>query len=219
MYSIDLSKMPTAAAIKAEMRLDEKKAFLEGALTGTGREGIDKIVRFLDDTDFYRAPGAAVYQSNYAGGLLDHSLITFATAARVCGAMKEVMPSISGRLPDESVAIASLLHGVCKVGYYRAEEKRRRRTDGEWESYDYYVADDNFPIGHSEKSVIMLVTLGLKLTPDEMIAIRYSTGMWDGGMFTAEMRASYEKASNICPLMHAIQTGVYMSSKLFEDRV
>lgn len=52
---------------------DNKKRFID-LLKSTKREGIDKLIDFLEKTDFFTAPASTRFHSSYEGGLLQHSL-------------------------------------------------------------------------------------------------------------------------------------------------
>ena len=75
---------------------------------------------------------------------------------------------------DESIAIAALLHDLCKVNFYKTEFRNVKR-DGQWVSAPYYTIDDELPYGHGEKSVY-IVSGFMRLTRDEAFAIRYHMG-------------------------------------------
>ena len=64
----------------------------------------------------------------------------------------------------------------------------------------------------------MLLKLGLDLTPDEMIAIRFHMGSWDGALLTNDVKYSYQSAMNNCPLLPLIQTADNTSSLLLETQ-
>lgn len=200
------------------MLTTEKKELFESLLRSTGREGIENVISFLNNTDFYTAPNSANYHSNYPGGLLDHSLLVYSTAIKYRQGILEMLPELAEKIPEESVIIAALLHDICKTCFYQQVTKFKKNAQGEWIQYLGYNIKDQFPIGHGEKSVIMLQNFGLKLTPDEMLAIRYHMGSWDGALLTNELRLSYRDAMNICPLMTVIQNADSTSSLLFEKQ-
>ena len=75
---------------------------------------------------------------------------------------------------DESIAIVSLLHDLCKVDFY-VESTRNVKENGMWKSVPFYTIDDKLPYGHGEKSVY-IVSGFMRLTRDEAFAIRYHMG-------------------------------------------
>lgn len=206
----------TVNKVLNELMHGQKIELVKNLLTQTNREGMQNIIEFLAGTDFYTAPSSASYHSNYKGGLLDHSLLVCALALKYRQALIEMKPELATQLSEESVVISALLHDVCKCGFYKQKEKWKKDDAGAWKSYIGYEIDDSFPIGHGEKSVIMLLHLGLKLTPEEMLAIRFHMGSWDGALLTNDVKYSYQTAMNMCPLMTLLQMADNTSSLLFE---
>lgn len=206
----------TPNSILNELMYAQKVELFKNLLLQINRKGIQEVIDFLTNTDFFTAPSSASYHSNYKGGLLDHSLLVYTLAMKYRQALIELKPELASQLTEESVTISALLHDVCKCGFYAQKEKWKKNESGQWESYIGYEISDSFPIGHGEKSVIMLATIGLSLTPEEMIAIRYHMGSWDGAMLTNDLKYSYQTAMNMCPLMTLLQTADNTSSLLFE---
>lgn len=145
------------------------------------RPGADKLLAWLESTDFFTAPAGAKHHGAHAGGLVVHSL-------NVWNRLREITlrDTIDGKAildltpeTNETVAILALLHDVCKVGVYHTETKRRRNPDtGTWEDYQAYTFRDPFPLGHGEKS-LFLITKYMALTEEEALAIRWHMGAFD----------------------------------------
>ena len=53
---------------------EQKKLFLEICNDKIHREGMDKLLDWLEKSDFYRAPASTKYHGAYEGGLCEHSL-------------------------------------------------------------------------------------------------------------------------------------------------
>ena len=130
-------------------------------LSSTGRPGIDRVLDAMERNGFYDAPGSVSRHSSYRGGLAEHSLAVYRSAMD----LKRKDPKAFGRISDESIAITALLHDICKADVYFI---RNDGTPGK--------SLRKFPIGHGEKSVIMLLRLGLALSEEEMLAIRWHMG-------------------------------------------
>lgn len=75
---------------------------------------------------------------------------------------------------EESLAVAALLHDLCKVNFYKTE-MRNVKKNGVWESVPYFTIEDNLPYGHGEKSVY-IISGYMRLSRDEAFAIRYHMG-------------------------------------------
>ena len=113
--------------------------------------------------------------------------------------------------------IASLLHDVCKTNIYKKAKKWRKNQEDRWEQYDTYEVDyGRFPVGHGEKSVIMLLRLGLELTNDEIVAIRWHMSAWDLPFQSYEMKTSISTASDEYPLTAIIQCADGLATHIIE---
>ena len=76
---------------------------------------------------------------------------------------------------EESIAIAALLHDICKTNFYKVSFRNAKNAEGKWESVPFYTIEDNLPYGHGEKSVY-IASGYMRLTRDEAFAIRYHMG-------------------------------------------
>lgn len=148
--------------------------FLEIYKSKIKREGADKLLDFLTDTDksdFLIAPASTRFHGNYEGGLLEHSLNVYEC---LCDIMPRLEKRYGFHYSDESIAIAALLHDVCKTNFY-VTEMRNVKKNGTWVQVPYYTINDQLPYGHGEKSVY-IISGYMKLTRDEAFAIRYHMG-------------------------------------------
>lgn len=195
---------------------EEKFECIKNLLLSFNREGMDKVLEYLQNSDFTYAPSSTKFHSNYRGGLMDHSLLVMSTALRLREAMLDMNPDLASRLTLESTIIASLLHDVCKIGFYVPKEKWKKDENDRWVSYTGYDVSDTFPIGHGEKSVIILQELGLKLTMEEMLAIRYHMGLWSTTVDCGDTSRAYFRAVEMCPLLSIVQNADFMSSNMLE---
>ena len=161
-----------------------KEEFLK-ILRTVNREGLEDFIRFLESTDFFTAPASAKYHEDYEGGLVEHSI-------NVYNALSKLNKELNLGFTDESVAIISLLHDLCKIGYYKVEYRNRKNEQGKWEQYPFYTTEDAFPYGHGEKSVYM-ITQCMDLTYEEVMAIRWHMGAYSGQQDWNYIGAAYEK--------------------------
>lgn len=193
-----------------------KEEFIE-LLRSTKRAGIEDVLKDLEDWGFYEAPASAGHHLNVAGGLVQHSLNTCKAALAVYEGMKTLEPYLANEVKRESVIIASLLHDVCKTDIYKPTVKRRKNQLGIWEdSEGYKVTYKNFPMGHGEKSVILLLCSGLELFDDEMLAIRWHMGAWGVNMNSYEDQRNYDTARMLYPLVAIVQTADGLAASIME---
>lgn len=196
--------------------IEKDRMVFVSALTETRRPGMDKVVAALGSLGFFEAPASSKFHLSVRGGLLRHSINVWRQARQVADAQVAMDPSLAKRLPDDSIRIAALLHDVCKSDVYKSEKRNRRNERGAWEQYDAYVADyERIPLGHGEKSVIMLLRLGLELTMDEILAIRWHMANWDMSD-SMEARSSFSAACAKCPLLSVIIAADELATRITE---
>ncbi len=158
-----------------ENRLDVStmwKTFKE-LLLSTKRQNIDKLIDFLDKSDFKLAPASTRYHNCIEGGLLAHSLNVYYESVR----QKDLIKLFN--IPMDTIIITSLLHDICKTNYYTIE-MRNVKVNGAWVQQPYYGVDDLFPVGHAEKSIMMIMQLGIPLSDVEIAMIRNHMGFSKG---------------------------------------
>lgn len=153
-----------------------KEEFLEIYRNTIQREGSDKLLEYLlsSHSDFFSAPASTRYHGAYEGGLLEHSLNVY-HCLRDYLSRPRTKEVYNMQYPEETVAIAALLHDLCKVNFYKTDFRNAKNEQGTWEKVPYYSIDDRLPYGHGEKSVY-IISGYMKLTREEAFAIRYHMG-------------------------------------------
>ena len=194
-----------------------KEKFTE-ILSSTGRKGMDAVIAKLDESGFFDAPASSRFHLSCKGGLMEHSMNVYEAALFVREQIIQRRPELEEQLPLDSVAICSLLHDTCKTDIYKEGILSRKNADGYWEKYVGYQVDYNtgLPLGHGEKSVILLLSWGLELKPEEMLAIRWHMSAWDMPMQSAEHKESFNAAKAKSPLVSLIQTADGIATGLLE---
>ena len=193
-----------------------KEEFLE-LLRSTGREGVEGVIEDLEEQGFFTAPASAGHHLNTEGGLVEHSLNTAKAALAVWEGMKQLDATLETEVTRDSVIIASLLHDVCKSDIYFRSIKKRKNRLGQWEDCEgYKVSYKDFPMGHGEKSVILLLCSGLDLSDEEMLAIRWHMGAWGINMNSYEDERCYDTARALYPLVSIIQTADGLAAAILE---
>lgn len=167
-------------------------------LVSTKREGAEALIAYLEkNTDIITAPASSKYHRNTRGGLVDHSL-------RVMTYLRKVNESMGAKYKDDTVVIAGLLHDLCKTNYYKITEvldKEWKDKTDKWRKIPGYIVDEQLPLGHGEKSVI-IANRFLTLTGAEMMAIRWHMSAWDAGIhFSYPSGKAYNDSADKCPLL------------------
>lgn len=193
-----------------------RERFIE-LLKSTGRDGIDYVIEDLDAWGFFEAPASVRNHFNFPGGLALHSLNVYDMAIAIRNATIPLRPDMEKMLNTDSIAIAALLHDVCKTNIYRRTKRKQRNEIGIWEEVEAYDVDySEMPVGHGEKSLIMLLRSGLDLEDEEIFAIRWHMGPWDLPSQSIEMEKSYRKAQEKSPLVALIHTADTLAAQILE---
>lgn len=163
-----------------------KERFIRIAKRQIKRDGIDELLASLENSDFYDAPASTRFHDSHEFGLVKHSLAVF-----------DILDSdlTNSDFDKESIAIVSLFHDLCKIGFYKVSTRNTKDENGKWIQVPYYEVDDQLPLGHGEKSIIMVREF-MKLTVEEMVAIRWHMG----GFVGKEEYMSIGKAYSDYPL-------------------
>lgn len=181
--------------------MTDKERFIELFKTHIHREGADKLLEYLcsDASDFFTAPASTRFHGSVQGGLLAHSLNVYDC---LCDYLqrKRVRDVYGMKYSDETVAIVSLLHDICKVNFY-VETTRNVKENGVWKSVPYYSIDDKLPYGHGEKSVY-IISGYMRLTRDEAFAIRYHMGF--AGAESVNAISNIGKSFEMFPISFAL---------------
>lgn len=151
-----------------------KDQFIEIYNARIQREGADKLLVWLETTDFFTAPASTRFHLSREGGLVEHSIHVYDRLRELLLNEKQrngLLPTLTDQ-EEETAAICGLLHDLCKVGVYHQEPKNQKTYDPEkvkkaqkyqvkhdsmgdfiWETVMGYKFDDPIPYGHGEKSV------------------------------------------------------------------
>lgn len=155
-----------------------KNEFMRIFTENVKRDGADKLLAYLETTDFFTAPASTKYHLACDSGLVQHSINVYSRFN--CD-------------DAESRAICALLHDVCKANYYTVSTRNvKNEQTGQWEKVPFYSVDDQLPYGHGEKSVYIISGF-MKLTRDEAMAIRWHMGAYEGEKAWNNVSAAFEK--------------------------
>ena len=191
----------------------------ENLLNEVKREGVENLLDFIRNSDFYTAPASTRFHLSENGGLLKHSLHVYECLNAKLNApiWKDVLKNVS----RETVLIVSLLHDICKTYYYTTDFKNQKTYDvnkvksankneikhdakGDyiWETIPCYTIDNKYPLGHGSKSVVFILQY-IKLSMEEITAITYHMGAYCDSSQWTELGQAYEKYPLALALHHA----------------
>lgn len=208
--------------------IEENIRRFETLLGSVQRDGISKLIKYIRSTDFYKAPASTHFHLACEGGLLQHSLNVY----DLLSARKDspLWGPFLAEVPDDSLIVVGLLHDLCKADFYIEGTKNQKTYDAEkvarserwqvkhdaqgdfiWETVKTYQVDDQCPLGHGEKSV-MLVQCYIRLTMQEVMAIRWHMGFSEA----KENYTAVGQAMEKYPLVLAVHEADLEASKIME---
>ena len=177
---------------------DKNRDTIIDLLLSTKREGMDRLVKYLEASDFFYAPASTRYHGAYDGGLAEHSLNVYGALTFLSDNLTEGVSDEDIMLPpldESSIIIVALLHDLCKVNTYEPDFRNQKvysdngsKSDPggnfDWEVVQSYKKNPKLPMGHGSKSVFIAQQF-IKLTVDEALAIHWHMGAYDISMYNS----------------------------------
>ena len=193
------------------------------------RDGFTELLDYVvTKTDYYHAPASTRFHLSCEGGLLQHSL-------NVCDCLLAKKNALIWKdklvdIPEETLIFVALFHDLCKVNTYMASTRNQKTYDHEkvkaakkgqikndsmgdfiWETVPSYEFKDSMPLGHGEKSALIIQQF-MKLKAVEVFAIRWHMGFSEVKDNWGYMTAAMEKY----PLVLALHEADLEASYLME---
>ncbi len=137
--------------------MDNDKDNIINELRKVKRLGMNDLIKYLEESDFFDAPASTRYHYAFKGGLVKHCWSVFET-------FKKLQKMTGLDIPKDAMIILSLLHDVVKINFY---DKKRNK----------YVTNKSAPKGHGSVSIERIEKF-IKLTDIEKHAIKYHMGMY-----------------------------------------
>lgn len=132
------------------------------------RPGAADLLQWIEANGFYEAPASKRHHGSRPGGLAEHSINVCRRLIQMNAEEERRQQSLNYDL--ETLAICGLLHDLCKIDAYKQAEGQQGKPE--------YQLTRNFPVGHGEKSVILILRF-MNLTEEEILAIRWHIGQYD----------------------------------------
>ncbi len=191
--------------------MDFKQQFIDLYNAHITREGADKFLEYLlsGNSDFFTAPASTRFHGAYEGGLCEHSLNVYRCLKSY---LERADKEFALHFTEESIALVSLLHDVCKINCYKPGFRNVKDDNGVWQKVPTFEFDDKLPYGHGEKSVYILSGY-MRLTREEAFAIRYHMG-FSGTEDTRNVGSAFEQF----PLAFALSVADMEATFLIEGK-
>lgn len=167
----------------------------------------DKFIEFLSQGDFFYTVGARAHHDNIEGGLYNHS-------KKVFKAMK-ILNKVSNveKYSDQSLFYMSFGHDICKINIYKPKEQWYKDDKNNWQSKLGWQIIDDFPVGHGQKSIILMMK-HVQLTNEQMLAIRWHMGGFDQYTKDPIGKHTYAEAESMTPLTRMLHIADLMAVTL-----
>ena len=190
--------------------MDPKSEFTRIATENIHRNGLTDLMAWLETTDFYFAPASTKHHGAFESGLVMHSLNVYSNLKKLC-------TYFGADYSNESIAIVSLFHDLCKVGVYKVSMRWRKDANDKWEQYATYKFEEDFAYGgHGSKSVFLVQNF-IKLSPIEASAINCHMGAWDSSNYS-NPSSVYERNSLAWLLHVADEAATYFDDMKGENK-
>lgn len=210
--------------------MKNKERFETLMMAVSDRPGFDRLMDYIEKSDFYKAPASTRFHLSCEGGLLQHSLNVYDA---LIGRMQlqedgEYHYIVSGKSIASfslgTLTVVALLHDICKTGFYAIEYRNKkiysdtgskRNAAGcfDWKVVPTYTVNDKNPYGHGEKSVMMIEEF-VKLSMEERYAIRWHMGMANCGQ---EQLQAFNTSCELYPLVLLLHNADQEASHFMED--
>ena len=110
-----------------------KEEFIKIYTENIKRKGADKLLEYLEKSDFFTAPSSTRYHGSYEGGLVEHSVNVYHCLKDYLSRPR-VKETYGMNYSEESIAIVALLHDLCKINFYTTElRNKKNEVTGKWE--------------------------------------------------------------------------------------
>ena len=197
------------------MNSDSKKEkFINICRDKIRRSGREELLEWLEQSDFFSAPASTKYHGCYEGGLCEHSL-------NVYDQLLLLLRTYNLTTSEETAAIVALFHDLCKVNFYKKSTRNVKDENGKWVEKEFWTIEEQSPLGdHADKSIIIIQQF-MKLTEQEINAIRAHMGGFDtsvkgGSYFIGKI---FEK-SGLALLLHCADlTATYLLESRSKESV
>lgn len=158
-------------AAKLDEKIKVNKSRFEELILSTNVEGMDKLLKHLEDRGFYRSPCSGGHHLSVEGGLLEHSLNVIDVAIKLADTL--------GYEYKESVILAAGLHDIGKMGQFGKEGylPNYLKSGKVSDSKPYVVNPSLMNVPHEIRS-IQIASEYIKLDEDENFAILYHNGLY-----------------------------------------
>lgn len=155
-----------------EQDIIEYKSFM----LNVNREGVDRLIDYVVNSDYFTSPASSKYHLNVEGGLYLHSKNVMKLCYKQYNMFKNL--GLEYEISKESIILCALHHDLCKVNTYKKDKVWYKDEENKWQYYIGWKVDEPDLLGHGAKS-LSIVQDYIQLTLEEKQAILYHMGSYD----------------------------------------
>lgn len=158
-------------------KAEDNKKFITDKLLSVKREGMEDLVKYMDEIGFFNAPASGGNHECCEGGLAQHTTNVMVNAYSIAGA---VLYNDDFKALEDSIIVVSAIHDLGKCGDHGKALyiPNILKSGKQSEAKPYARNKELTAIPHSVRS-IKLATLFIDLTDDEEWAIYAHDGLYD----------------------------------------
>lgn len=206
--------MATKKATKKEVEDTSTKGQIISLLRKTKREGIEKLIAYLEESDFFFSPASTIYHNNFEGGLAEHALNVLDALISLTSFYHKEYDT--PEYTEDTLIIVGLLHDACKINTYVQDFRNVKNENGVWEKVPIYKREPKFSMGHGGKSVFILQKF-IDLSLIEAQAIYWHLGAYDISNYNTTSEMSLAIEDNF--LVLALQQADMFASHVMETKI
>lgn len=191
--------------VKGMITLDNKK-FVVDSLMKTGREGMDGLIEYMEDCDFFHAPCSGGNHLACEFGLVHHTRHVMELAEKIGVAL---LGGEKFNKIKHSVTIAAALHDLGKMGQFEKPEyvENILASGKVSDSKPFKRNPELLNVPHEIRSVA-IASMFIDLTEEEQHAILYHNGLYGP--------LKYEISGNETPLYMIVHWADMWASRVTE---
>lgn len=168
-------------------------------------EDKNRLLEFLEQSDFYTAPYTAEYQYNYQGGLAEYTLAVIQTLEKEA----EILAPYT--YTNHTLTLVGLVHAFFKINYFEKYSRNKKIATGygyQWveeECYRVKKAEDRYTAGDCGVTSYMTASRFIPMSDEEIMAVLYY-----GSLESGNIPKDYYELIKSYPLIILLQTAHLM---------
>lgn len=207
--------------------LMNKQEFI-GLVRSIKREGadIEKLIRKLENSDFFQAPASTKYHASYAGGLCEHSLNVYHNMVKFIQSTPNLDPYC---YDEDSIKIVGLFHDISKMNIYEPTVKNVKTYCEDGDKRDemgrfkwvakpgWATREKRFVYGSHEVTSEYIIRQFIPLNIDESVAILHHMGAMHYDSAKDDIGAVFNQYQLALIVYMADMTSTYVNERVSDE--